>query len=192
MIGSDRIIVPPMPSRVPAWSIYRTFDTADDKKIFIGVTSDKHWERFCEIFERPDLLADGSLATNNQRVDNRKRLHPELESMLVRMQSSDIIKRCEAANIPFAPIAVPEDLFNDPHLAAAGALVDVRLPDGRFTKLPKLPIYDREADYSLRMEAPEIGEHTRELLAELGYSDDEVRRFEEIESIKAFDTQETR
>ncbi len=50
--------VPPMPARVSAWSIYQLFRTKDDQQVFIGVTSDRHWERFCAIFDRADLFAD--------------------------------------------------------------------------------------------------------------------------------------
>ncbi len=50
--------IPPMPARVSAWAIYRLFDTADEQQVFVGVTSDKHWEAFCRVFDRPDLFAD--------------------------------------------------------------------------------------------------------------------------------------
>ena len=55
---------PPMPGRVGAWAVYETFETKDEQRIFIGLTSDNHWRRYCEKFERPDLLADPSLKTN--------------------------------------------------------------------------------------------------------------------------------
>ena len=59
--------VPPMPARVSAWGVYHQFDVLDGERVFVGVTSDKQWLRFCEAFERPDLLAYERLATNNGR-----------------------------------------------------------------------------------------------------------------------------
>src|SRR3546814_5095811 len=65
--------VPPMPIRWSAWAVYETYDTSDGDKVFIGITSDNHWWRFCEHFDRPDMLNDPTLATNEDRVAARGR-----------------------------------------------------------------------------------------------------------------------
>jgi crotonobetainyl-CoA:carnitine CoA-transferase CaiB-like acyl-CoA transferase len=165
----SQVEVPPMPARTPAWAIYRTFETADNNLVFIGITSDKHWERFCDVFGRDDLFGDERLATNNQRVDERAWLHPELEKLFAKMTKAEIIRKADEAGIPFAPISRPEDLFDDPQLNEGGSLLDVTLPDGRFTKFPKLPMYIENDELGLWMEAPRIGEHSRPILQELGY-----------------------
>lgn len=172
-IGQEE--VPPMPARVSAWAIYRTFETADDRLVFIGVTSDKHWERFCKVFGREDLLADESLATNNMRITERDRLLPELERLFKSMTRDEIVTLAEEAEIPFAPIARPEDLFDDPQLNQGGSLLDVLLEDGRMTKLPRLPMAIEGDDLGIRMQAPRTGEHTRAILRELGYDDNAVQ-----------------
>lgn len=172
-IGQEE--VPPMPTRVSAWAIYRTFETADDRLVFIGVTSDKHWERFCKVFGREDLLADESLATNNMRITERDRLLPELERLFKSMTRDEIVTLAEEAEIPFAPIARPEDLFDDPQLNQGGSLLDVLLEDGRMTKLPRLPMAIEGDDLGIRMQAPRTGEHTRAILRELGYDDNAVQ-----------------
>jgi len=161
--------IPPMPARVSAWAIYHTFATADNQQVFIGITSDKHWQQFCQVFGREDLLARDDLQTNNQRIDARDWLQPELERFFSTLTKDDIIAKAESAQIPFAPIARPEDLFDDPQLNAGRSLLDVTLPDARQAKLPKLPMYIEGNDLTLRMEAPAIGEHTVDLLEALGY-----------------------
>ncbi len=181
-----QVEVPPMPARVSAWAIYRTFATTDDHLVFVGITSDKHWRRFCEVFGRNDLLGRDDLATNNQRVDARDWLHPELETFFAGMTKAEIIAGCDKANIPFAPIARPEDLFDDPQLNAGGTLLDVTLEDGSTTKLPRLPMQIEADDFGIRMQAPRIGEHTTALLRELGYSDDDITQFE-AEAVTAND-----
>lgn len=173
--------VPPMPARVSPWAVYRLFQTRDEEKIFIGITSDKHWQAFCEAFERPDLLADESLSTNNQRVEARERLHGELEEFFATMTLEEIVRRCEEAGIPFSPIARPEDLFDDPHLNEGDSLVSVSLPDGRQARLPRLPLAMNGSRLDLRRQPPAVGQHTRGLLARLGYSE------EEIEGLRAAD-----
>jgi crotonobetainyl-CoA:carnitine CoA-transferase CaiB-like acyl-CoA transferase len=163
-----------MPARVSPWAVYRLFKSSDDQLVFVGITSDKHWESFCKTCDRPDLLADENLATNSQRVDARIWLHSELERFFETMTLAEITAGCEAARIPFSPIARPEDLFEDPQLNEGASLDKTRLPDGRFAKLPRLPLgFDGER-LNLRLEAPEIGEHSQAILAELGYSEDEI------------------
>lgn len=179
--------VPPMPARVSAWAIYRTFETADDRLVFIGVTSDKHWERFCKVFGREDLLADESLATNNMRIAERDRLLPELERVFKDMTRDEIVALAEEAEIPFAPIARPEDLFDDPQLNEGGSLLNVLLEDGRMTRLPRLPMAIEGDDFGIRMQAPRIGEHTRAVLRELGYDDDAVQSLAESQVIAVDD-----
>jgi crotonobetainyl-CoA:carnitine CoA-transferase CaiB-like acyl-CoA transferase len=166
--AASRQPVPPMPARVSAWSVYRTFKTSDGELVFIGVTSDKAWQRFCEAFERPDLLNDERLKTNNDRIAAREWLLPALEAMCAGMPTAEVIRRCEAAGIPFAPIARPEDLFSDPHLAANGALLATAFPDGTVAHLPRLPIAVDGYDFGLRAHPPRIGQHSAEILSELG------------------------
>ncbi|UCG25680.1 MAG: CoA transferase, partial [Chloroflexota bacterium] len=166
--------VPPMAARVSPWAVYNQFETGDGQRVFVGITSDKHWRRFCQAFDRPDLAADDSLATNNDRVTARDRLLSDLEVMFASMPLADITARCESAEIPFSPIARPEDLFEDPQLNAGNSLVNVRLPDGRQAKLPRLPLAVDGQRPELRLEAPDLGEHTRALLSDLGYSEADI------------------
>lgn len=175
--------IPPMPARISAWAIYRTFRTVDDELVFVGITSDKHWHQFCDVFGREDLLAREDLATNNLRIEARESLLPELESMFIGMKTADVIAKCDQAKIPFAPIARPEDLFDDPQLNESGSLLDITLEDGRTTKLPRLPMLIEGDDLGLRMEAPYIGEHTRELLTEMRYSDAEIDQMMQSEIV---------
>ena len=149
--------IPPMPARVSAWAVYDLFDTKDNERIFIGITSDNHWQYFCQEFGRPDLLADANLRTNEQRIDARPKLMPLLQALFKTMTRAEIAARCERAKLPFAPIAVPEDLFEDPHLNANGSLAATELKPGVVAKLPKLPIrIDGEA-FDLRSHPPKPG-----------------------------------
>lgn len=129
----------PMPARISAWAIYDVFETKDDP-VFIGVVSDPLWQRFCALFALDSLWADATLRRNNDRVLQRERILPEIRALIGSLTRAEVIARLEGTGIPFAPIARPEDLFDDPHLLASGGLEPVTLPDGRQTTLPTLPI----------------------------------------------------
>ncbi len=149
--------VPPMPARVSAWAVYEIFTSADAESIFIGITSDAQWQRFCAAFDRRDLLADARFATNGSRIDAREPLIRQLSDAFGRLTAADVARRCEQAGIPFAPVARPEALFSDPHLRATGSLADTMLPDGSSTSLPKLPIRIDHATLGLRSSPPAAG-----------------------------------
>lgn len=162
--------IPPMPARRGAWGVYEPFATADDDQVFIGVTSNSHWVRFCAAFGLDELAADARLIGNSDRVRERAWLIPAIAATMKTLDRADIEARCEAANIPFAPVATVDDLFDDPHLNA-GYLMDVTLPGGVRTKLPRLPVEMEGHDLGLRREAPKLGEHTRDILHEIGVDD---------------------
>jgi crotonobetainyl-CoA:carnitine CoA-transferase CaiB-like acyl-CoA transferase len=166
--------VPPMPVRVSTWSVYRLFETADNDQVFIGLISERHWERFCNVFQREDLLADKRLKTNNDRVRERAWFIPEIEKMIKQYSKAQIITMCDQAGICFAPIAKPEDLFDDPQLnQSQHGLLETTLPTGKETKLPGLPIQIESFNFLKRSDAPwRAGQDTRELLTSLGYDDE--------------------
>ena len=169
-----QVPVPPMPARVSAWSIYKIFNTADAQQVFVGIISEKHWVKFCEAFNMQNWLADIRLQTNNQRIAERAWFLPAVENLLLQFTKTDIENRCQNAGIPFAPIATPEDLFNDPQLNQGGSLLPTTLPNGTQTKLPKFPLEFNNVQQSVRQHPPQIGEHTTEILQNLGLNTSEI------------------
>ncbi len=160
--------VPPMPERVSAWAVYDQFEVQDGRLIFVGVTSDNHWQRICAELGREDLARDPALATNNQRIEARPRLLPILRAAFAEMTLEQATAVCERARIPFSPITRPEDLFTDPHLEATGGLMPTRLPSGVRTRLPRLPITLANVTFAIHRDPPAAGQDTRAVLQELG------------------------
>jgi crotonobetainyl-CoA:carnitine CoA-transferase CaiB-like acyl-CoA transferase len=164
----------PMPNRLSAWAVYDVFTTADGQQVFVGVVTDTQWKLFCEAFGRPDLLADASLATNPQRVGARNRVIPIVTEIFAKITKPELMAKCEAAGLPHAPITKPEELFDDPHLNASGGLLETTLPDGTETKLPALPLEMDGHRFGVRHHVPRVGEHSREILAALGYTPEAI------------------
>ena len=160
--------VPPMPARVSAWAIYHQFETNDNQRVFIGVTSDKQWEKFCQVFERADWFNDSRLKTNNDRITEREWFLPAVREMVAKYSLADVLVKCEQAEIPFSRIARPEDLFDDAQLNQGDSLIGITLPNGDVTKLPRLPYRLTGQENDPYAGLPEIGEHTQEILKELG------------------------
>ena len=170
---------PPMPERGRSWSVYDLFDTADGQQVFIGITSDRHWKRLCETFSFEDLLADPELATNQQRIENRERLFAALRPRLQALSKKRILALAEQASIPFAQVSRPTQLFDDEHLNQSGWLLETRLPDGRKTRLPRLPMQMSEHDLGLYRNPPSLGDGGREALLELGFGLEEIAELKE-------------
>jgi crotonobetainyl-CoA:carnitine CoA-transferase CaiB-like acyl-CoA transferase len=86
--------------------------------------------------------------------------------------------KLEKTGLPFAPITRPEDLFDDAHLNASGGLVDVTVPDGEFKgaaiRLPALPLEMNGQRFGAHIDVPRVGQYSKEVLAELGYSSAEI------------------
>jgi crotonobetainyl-CoA:carnitine CoA-transferase CaiB-like acyl-CoA transferase len=170
----------PMPARRGAWAIYEVFQTAGDGQLFIGVTSDQQWARFVEEFDLQALAADPRLATNFMRLQEREWLIPALQEILIKFPQDEVASRCERANVSWAPIGQPGDLFADPHLLATGELVDVFISrmggtEGKKVGLPALPIeFGDHARPGITRQPPRMGQHNAEVLAEAGFSPAEV------------------
>ncbi|BBK41013.1 CoA transferase [Allostella vacuolata] len=180
MVGAP---VPPMPGRRgAAWCIYDVFETADDP-VFIGVTSQAHWERFCQAFPLDDLRDDPALATHDDRVRQKPRLIERLAGLFATIPVEEILQRCRAALIPCAPVARPDQLFDDPHLNAAGGLVDVDLSATVHARLPALPIAMDGVRPGLRRQPPAAGADTREILAAAGVAAAEIDRLAAVGTI---------
>jgi len=165
----------PMPARDNPWAVYDVFTVKDGEQIFLAAVSDAQWRTFCDVLGFADLKADPLLATNNQRVQLRPSLLQTIRERLEQRSADDLARIFEDAALPFAPIRKPEDLYDDPHLEATGGLADIRLPDGdkagETVKTTLFPLTLAGHRLGVRMDPPSMGEHTRALLASLGYDE---------------------
>jgi len=168
----------PMPARVSAWAIYQIFETKDDGQVFVGIVSDKQWHLFCDAFGLGELAADPSLKTNNDRAAQKERLVTAVQDAFRKLTKRELMDRLEKTGLPFAPIGKPEELLDDPHLNANQGLLDVSVTEGGRTgtrmRLPALPLAMNGRRFGIHQDIARAGEHTREVLAELGYTDERI------------------
>ena len=156
------------------WGIYQLFTAADGEQVFIGITSNAHWERFCVEFGLADLLADARLDDNSKRVAARAWLPARIAEEMLKYPSAALAERLARAKIPYAPLRRPDQLVDDPHLNASDQWITTPLPGRPPAKLPKMPVRSSAYEFSLRRPAPQLGEHTGEVLQEFGLSKDDI------------------
>lgn len=132
------------------------------------------WEKFCQAAGRPDLIDDPRFAAGKDRRVNTRELTAEFDAAFNRLAFEEIARRLDAADLVWAPMQTPADVAADPQAAAAGAFVAVDDGHGATFRSPAAPARFPGADRDLRPRSPRLGEHTREVLAELGYDGPEI------------------
>jgi crotonobetainyl-CoA:carnitine CoA-transferase CaiB-like acyl-CoA transferase len=165
----------PMPARLSAWAIYDVFETLHEgEQMFVGVVSDSQWRLFCAEFELAALAENPDYATNNARVLARPAILPVVRAALREVPRAALVERLAAIGLPIAPIARPEDLFDDPHLVEGGGLTSVTIPGRPPTNLPKTPIELDGQRLPARHDLPAAGAHGAEILRAAGLGEAEI------------------
>ena len=145
---------------------YGPFATAQGT-VFFGVQNDREWEKFCrEVLLKPELTGDPRFLGNDARVHNRKELHDEINDVLRALSTGLVVQRLDAASIANAELRDMRGFSTHPQLSARNRWRDVASPAGDVRSLIP-PVTSKEAAFSMGR-VPELGEHTEQVLAELG------------------------
>src|SRR5699024_8282904 len=147
------------PTRQATWAVYDIFREIDDNQVFVAAVSDGQWRDLCDEFGLTGLAADPDMLTNQGRVDQRDRIHTDLQAALSQLSLAEIEEKCTRRGLPVAPVNTPADLTDDPHLVASGALAHTGLPSGTSVEVPLLPLTFDGSRLGLRSAVPEPGRH---------------------------------
>ena len=101
------------------------------------------------------------------------------------MSREAVIGACEQANLPFSPVAEPQELFTDPQLIEGEGLAETLLPTGERANLPRVPIRLGDHGFPLRNQPPEVGQFSADLLRDLGYSEAEIEQLTADQIVRA-------
>jgi formyl-CoA transferase len=157
----------------PIVAPYDTFATADGF-VNLAVGNDSLWRRFCEAFELTDALNDETLATNAGRITNKARSYQIVCDALAQYPTEEVVRRLDAKSVPCGPIHNMEQVFNDPQTAEYGLRRTVEHSTLGKIDLLGFPYDFTSSPLDIRLAPPLLGEQTREILTEAGFSPEEI------------------
>jgi formyl-CoA transferase len=164
-----------LPGIVPS----NTYVTRDAKYVVIGANADSIFKRLMNAIGRPDLANDPALAHNDGRVARTEEIERVIGDWVAAHDLEQVLEVLARAEVPSGKIYDIADIARDPHYAARGMIREFTLKDGTRLKLPGIVPLLSETPGEVRWVGPELGEHTAEVLAALGYSAEEQRALRE-------------
>ena len=160
-------------SALPGFSPYQVFKTADGY-IFIGASTERFWARFCEAIGAVNLQNDERFKNNELRIKHRNELNILIEKLLSKINSNEIIKILRQKGVPCAPVMTVKDAIEDEHVKERAILEEMDHPIYGKMLLPRSPILRDGKLESIKLPSPDIGEHTKEIMSEIGFSKIEI------------------
>jgi crotonobetainyl-CoA:carnitine CoA-transferase CaiB-like acyl-CoA transferase len=161
---------------------YQVFEVADGHLI-LAVGNDSQFVKFCAVAGLPEIPADPRFTRNADRVRHRALLVPILASTMKTRSRDDWLSALEAAKVPCGPINNLAEVFADPQVRAREMTVDMRHPLSESVRLVGSPMRLSATPVQYRRAPPLLGEHTAEVLAEMGLSDADIEALRAAKTI---------
>ena len=159
---------------LPGISPSNTYAAADGGYVVIAGNSDPIFRRLMTAIDRADLAADPALQSNQGRVARNGEIDGAIANWAAGRSTQDVLTALEAADVPAGRLYSIADVVADPHLQAREMIGEMTLPDGTVVQAPGIVPKLSETPGEVRWVGPALGEHNDEVLADIGYNDDEI------------------
>jgi formyl-CoA transferase len=164
-------------NRHPQIAPYEPVQAQDGKWFILGVGSDNTWRKFCEVAGLHDLAHDPRYATNADRVAHYDELMPPVRAAIQRRTGEQWLELLRAAEVPVGKINSVSEALADPHLLERHFIVELEHPTLGMLRSLATPVHMSLTPLQYEQHPPLLGEHTQQILAELGYSEEDIRSF---------------
>lgn len=145
-----------------------------DGAVNIGVSGEGQWREFCEAIERLDWLERPEFHLNADRVRNRKEINATVQALFSSKPVAHWVELLNRSNIPCGPIYTVPEMFDDEQVQHLGVASPLVRADGTTIRVISQPVVLERTPATLLSSAPQIGEHSSEILREVGYSDEQI------------------
>lgn len=157
-----------------------TYQTKDGKFMVLVCSTDSTFDRLADAMDRKDMLEDDRYYTNAVRLKHDDDVQGIVSAWIKKFTQAEISEKLDSYGVPVSPILTIEDIFNDPQYKARENIVEVEHPRLGRIKVPGVVPKFSKTPGSIRMRAPELGEHSEDILTnELGFSAEEVAALKE-------------
>lgn len=167
------------------WAPYGVFQTSEGEWVFVGPSTQEHWESLCDVIGQEELAEDERFETLADRRDNREELDAALSDAFEEFTQKEVVDLLDEGDIPVAPVQDTLEVPDDEHLNQTGALGKVNTAEGKETEVgvPLSPLDATGFDNPSATDPPSLGEDTDSILESFGYSEEKIRELHEDDII---------